>query len=1117
MMSTSTLRPNEPREVNRDREARLVEPFPGNDARRSFPLTDAQREIWLACQMGIGASCAYNESFTLALRGPLALDRFCQALQVAVDRHEALRLTFAEDGSVQFDTPRASIDIPVQDWSTLDAAARQAKIAGIPKEENLQPFDLTRGPLVRARICRLASEHHLLVFTAHYLVCDGWSAGVVLDDVGRIYAASAAGLPLELAPSPCFSPYAAAGSAEPWGPAFERTDEYWLSRFRDIPPPLELPTDFPRSAGIANHCEMHRTVIDASLANELKRLSSAYGCTMYATMLAAFQVLLQRLSGQEESVIGILTAGQASANEPALVGHCVNMLPIRGRTDRARTFPELAQEVNRELAGAREHGRYTYGRLLQKLKLPRTAGRAPLLSVIFNLARRADEGVVFPGLRTELEQNPHGFVNFDLFLSLRETAGGFAVDLEYNAGLFEPATVRRWLGHFETLLRGIAAAPETPLARLPLLNAAERRELLLDWNATHLEFPREASLHELVSAQASRTPDAVAIVDQEERITYDELDRAANRIAHHLRHRGMGGGSLAGICLTRTWRMIAAILGVLKTGAAYVPMDPAYPARRLAGMAADAQLHTLITESGLIDLFNHPAERAEHDVGPARFLFLDQTWESLARESTAALPRYAGANDVAYVIYTSGSTGRPKGVAIEHHSAVSFVQWACTVFRPVELEGVLAGTSVCFDLSIFEIFVTLIAGGKIILAENALQLPELPAAAEVRLVNTVPSVMAELLRAGELPASVLTVNLAGEPLSPQLVHQLYAQPQIQRVFDLYGPTECTTYSTCALREPAGPATIGRPIANTQIYILDAQLQPVPVGVIGELCIGGEGVARGYLRRPELTAEKFVDVSFQPGRVERIYRTGDCARYRTDGSIEYLGRRDQQVKIRGFRIELGEIESALQQHPAVRECRVIARAEASGDACLVAYVVPHSGDPNPSALRTHLQLRLPDYMVPSAFGVLEKLPLTPNGKLDRAALPAPTAAPACADHVAPRTEMEEIVAEIWCDVLERPRISVADNFFELGGHSLLAMRALSRVNQQFGLELSFRQFFSAPTVERFAPLVEAALIDDICTADPTNRTTAAPRVHALGLAALMHSLNELGAVNWLLCA
>jgi amino acid adenylation domain-containing protein len=603
-------------------------------------------------------------------------------------------------------------------------------------------------------------------------------------------------------------------------------------------------------------------------------------------------------------------------------------------------------------------------------------------------------------------------------------------------------------------------------------------------------------LHELFEAQVERTPEAIAVIpftrpsasllakERERMITYRELNQRANQLAHYLRAQGVGPEVIVGVCMARSLEMVVGLLGILKAGGAYVPLDPVYPKERLALMLASAQAPVLLTQQRLVE--NLPEHKAQ-------VVCLDKDWPAITQHSVENPASGVTPQNLAYVLFTSGSTGQPKGVAIEHHSPVALVAWASQVYTASDLVGVLASTSINFDLSVFELFVPLSWGGRVILAENALHLPTLPAARQVTLINTVPSAMAELLHAGNLPASVRTVNLAGEPLRPELVQQIYRQKSVQRVFDLYGPSEDTTYSTFALRQRQGPATIGRPIANTQAYLLDEQLQPVPIGIPGELYLGGDGLARGYLNHPTATAEKFIPNPFvkdEGGRMKdeedsfilhpssfRLYKTGDLARYRPDGNLEFLGRLDYQVKVRGYRIELGEIEIALNQHPAVQENVVVAQEDKVGDKRLIAYIVPKRTAPsalrNASELRRFLQTKLPDYMLPSLFMLLEALPLTPNGKVDRRALPAPDLIRPSVEEtfVAPRTSTEALLADIWAEVLGLERVGIYDNFFELGGQSLLGTRVISRLRDRLQLELPLRIMFEAVTIASLAEHIE----------------------------------------------
>ncbi|HSF41240.1 MAG TPA: amino acid adenylation domain-containing protein, partial [Thermoanaerobaculia bacterium] len=667
-----------------------------------------------------------------------------------------------------------------------------------------------------------------------------------------------------------------------------------------------------------------------------------------------------------------------------------------------------------------------------------------------------------PGLRLTPLPGESRTAKFDLSLVFEETADGISGAIEYSTDLFEAATIERLAGHLDALLSAAAAAPETRLSALPILSEAERRELLA-WNGTG-EAGSGGCLHELFEAQAARTPGAVALVDGTRRWTYRELDLRANLLAHRLIRRGVGPEVPVAVCLERTADLPAALLAVLKAGGAYVPLDPAHPRERLAFLLEDSRAAVLLTRSGLVEGLagTIPTLDLEGDEpgGPDR-----------GKPSSGVSPAH-----LAYVLYTSGSTGRPKGVAVEHRSAAALIHWARGTFSAEELAGVLAATSAGFDLSVFEMFAPLSAGGAAILAANALVLPDLPAAGEVTLVNTVPSAIAVLARQGGIPPSVRTVNLAGEPLKASLAREVYERSRAERIWNLYGPTEDTTYSTAARVGPsdAREPSIGRPLPGTRAHVLDPGGREVPVGVPGELCLAGAGLARGYLGRPGLTAERFVPDPFSPAPGARLYRTGDLVRRRPGGDLDFLGRLDHQVKIRGVRVELGEIESVLAAHPAVREAVALVRGD-DGDRRLVAWVVPADGAvPQPAALREHLRAELPEAMVPGAFVVLERLPLTPNGKLDRRALPAPEHTPQAA-YTAPRNQVEEILAGLWGEVLRVGRVGIHDNFFDLGGHSLLGVRLLSQVRDLFGVTLEVRSIFEQPTVAGMAVAIGQELV------------------------------------------
>ena len=1033
----------------------------------TLPLTLGQREIWYVSQLGPALSAAYNESATLHLRGPLDEAALARALEALVARHEVLRLTIAPDGESQ----RLAVAAP--------AALGRTDLAGGPAEEQEarleaevdriigEPFDLVAGPLWRVHLIRLAPQRHALVAAFHHIICDGWSRSVLLQELGRLYGLARAGRPADLPPPASFAEFVRSEVVRRDSAETRAAEQFWRAQFPDGAPVLEIPSDRPRPAQRTHAASYRRRRLDPATAAAIRRLAAEHDATHFTVLLGGFSALLHRLSGQDDLVIGVPAAPQILAGLPGLAGHCVNLLPVRSRVGAGQDFAAYLQALRRTTLDAFEHWHHPFASLLRQLNLPRDPNRVPLANVTFNVGRQRG-ALAFAGLEVEASNNPKRFVNFDLSFNVTETDSALELDCHFSTELFDADTIQRHLDRFELLLRSAAADPACAVHRLPLLTPAEQRRVLVEWNRTAIAYPPDPCLHDLFERQAARTPDAVALVWGEERWTYRRLNERANQIAHRLRRLGVKPETPVGLLAGRTAATIAGVLGILKAGGAYIPLDPAYPAERTAVMLEDSRAAVVVTDgprggSGGASVLDLAAAAAELDREPVD--------DPLG----VSLPAH-----LAYVIYTSGSTGRPKGVALEHRNAVNFVHWARDVFSPPELAGVLAATSLCFDLSVFEVFVPLSWGGTVILADNALHLPALPARDEVTLINTVPSAMTELLRLSAVPASVRTVNLAGEPVTPALVDRLYALPHLLKVHDLYGPTETTTYSTFALRHRGQPATIGRPLANTQVYLLDRNLELVPPGVPGEIGIAGAGVARGYLNQPVLTAQRFVPLPFDSAADARLYRTGDLARQRTDGQLEFIGRIDHQVKIRGFRIELGEIESALRRQPGVRDCVVVVTEPSPGDRALAAYVGGTARASDEPAFRAALARQLPDYMVPATLVFLERLPLTPTGKVDRKALPAPeaSAAPRRAGGTAPRTVTEEVLAGIWSDVLRQPRVGVHDNFFELGGHSLLVTQALARIHQAFGVELPLRTAFESPTIAELAAAIEHALVEDL---------------------------------------
>ncbi|MDF2629023.1 MAG: hybrid, partial [Symbiobacteriaceae bacterium] len=1041
-----------------------------------LPLSFAQQRLWFLDQLEPG-SPFYNIPVAWRVTGRLELPVLERSLAELAAGHESLRTTFvSQDGKpVQVIHPATGVPVALTDLTALDPADREAELQRILRREAVRPFDLAAGPLLRVLLVRLSPDEHLLMCNVHHIIADGWSMGVLLQELTALYGAFAEGQPSPLAPLPVqYADFALWQRDCLEKGELQRQLAYWKTRMAGAPAVLELPTDRPRPAVQSFRGAVLPLKLPGSLAKRLGALSRQEGATLFMTLLASFQVLLARYSGQTDIVVGSPVAGRSRAELEGLIGFFVNTLLHRTDLSGAPTFRELLARVREGSLGALDHQDVAFQHLVEELQPQRTLSHAPLFQVMFSMESmpvglHAQHGLTFAPFVVG-----HDTSKFDLTLSVQETDDGIVGALEYSTDLFDAATIERLAGHFATLLEGIAANPDAPVDALPLLTEAESHRLLTEWNATQRDYRTGLLISQLFEEQVARTPDAAALVCGRERISYRELNDRANRLAAYLRELGAGPDGLVGVCLDRTAEMVVALLGVLKAGGAYVPLDPAYPRERLAVIAEEAQVKLLLTRQQFAGLVTAPN---------ARVVAIDTEWAEIAGRSGENAPSAALETNLAYVIYTSGSTGRPKGVAITHASAVTFIHWALETFAPRELAGVLFSTSICFDLSIFELFATLSAGGKVILAENLLELPLLPAAQEVTLINTVPSGMAELLRMKGVPAGVVTVNLAGEPLPNSLAQDVYGLGHIERVYNLYGPTEDTTYSTYTLvaRGATQNPAIGRPVSGTQAYIVDGHFRPVPIGVPGELYLGGAGLARGYYGRPDLTAERFMPnpLSDEPGA--RIYRTGDLARWLPDGQIEYLGRIDDQVKVRGFRIELGEVQEALLTCPGVSEAVVVARQQS-----LAAYFSA-ARDLTVQELRAHLGRRLPAYMIPAAFVQLAQMPHLPNGKVDRKALPAPTReraeqAAAADTSVTTVTPVEQRLAAIWQRLLGLEQVGTHENFFDLGGHSLLIIRLRSAVEEEMGVTLPVTEFFKHPTVASLA----ARLTETAPAAAPSRR-------------------------------
>ena len=1051
------------------------------DRANDLPLSFAQQRLWFLDQLEGGS--LYNMPIALRIEGDLSVAALSQALAEVVRRHEVLRTVFSQAGSEaggqvrQVILPAAGFEVAHVDLTSLPPDLREPVAAERIAEEARRPFDLARGPLLRAGLWRLGATDHLLLLAMHHIVSDGWSLGVLVHEVTALYVAFARVLPSPLPELPVqYADFAAWQQSWLSGDVLDGELSWWREHLAGAPPRLELPTDRPRAATQSRIGGTLALAFDPELSAALSRLAQHRSVTLFMVLLAAFESLLGRLADTPDLCVGTPIAGRTRRETEDLIGFFVNTLVMRGDLSGDPAFAEHLARVRREALAVYAHQDLPFEKLVGELAPVRSLSVTPLFQVFLALQNAPLGPVELPGVKLVPVELESGLARFDLEVSLEETAAGLTGAVQYDTGLFDRTTIARLGVQLDVLLRSAVASPERRLSDLALLTAAERQQLVEEWSHPETVPRLSGTLHGLFAAQAARTPAATAVIAGTERLSYGELDARANRLARRLRSLGVGPEVPVAVCAGRSAGLVAALLAVLKAGGAYLPLDPNYPPERLAFLLADAGATVLLTESAL-------AGRCGGFSGVMVEMDPTDPTDPTARtdRSDAPLP-----GSLAYLIYTSGSTGVPKGVAIPHGSALRLVEWALARYSAAELAGVLFSTSISFDLSIFEIFVPLSSGGTVIVADNALALPGLPAAPEVTLVNTVPSALAGLLDLGPLPAAVRTVNLAGEPLRGALAERVHGAG-VARLWNLYGPSEDTTYSTgteVAAEIPGTPGInrepdIGRPLAGSTAFVLDGGFEVLPVGVPGELCLGGEALARGYLNRPELTAERFVPNPFGGLGGSRLYRTGDRARWRPDGALELLGRIDHQVKIRGFRIELGEIEAVLSGHPAVREAAVTAPATpagASGDRRLVAYVVSAtegSGPLDAAALGIYLGSRLPSFMVPSVWVELAALPLTRTGKVDRKALPAPGEAAMVgvgAVYEAPRTATEEMLAGIWGDLLHRERVGVHDNFFALGGHSLLATQVVSRLRDRLGVELPVRALFEQPTVAGLAVLL-----------------------------------------------
>ena len=1038
-----------------------------------MPLSYAQQRLWFIHELE-PATSAYNVPAAVRICGKLDVKALEQTFSELVRRHEPLRTRFSLVNGVPRQVIGEISDFEIQkvDLTAAPPEEREEKAKSLAREEAGQPFDLELGPVLRIKLLCLSDEDHVLLLTMHHIVCDGWSLGILLREVSALYGAFSAKLPSPLKDLPVqYADYSAWQRSWLHGPVMDQQLGYWKRQLAGIAA-LELPTDFPRPAVQTQHGSRMKIELPSDLCGKLRSFARSRGATLYMALLAAFEALLHRYTGQENFAIGSPIAGRKHAETEGLIGFFVNTLVLRSSVSAGVKFSELLQKIKETTLDAYAHQDVPFEKLVEELQPTRNTGRTPLFQAVFVLqnAPLSDLEIgscqLLPFSGVEIST-----AKFDLTLDLWDLESGGRGALEYNTQLFEAQTISRMLEHYQLTLNAMVVSPEQVISEFPILTEDEQKQLLVDWNRTQVEYPRNKCIHELFAEQASQTPQAIAIEYEGQWLTYEELDSRANQLTHYLKHLGAGPEMKIGVCMERSLDLVPALLAILKAGGAYLPLDPGYPNQRLRYMIEDSATNLVITQPSM-------AKRFAKD--GVRIICLTSDGDDIAAQPRTAPTLVSTQDNLAYVIYTSGSTGLPKAVGVTHSSVLRLVYGS----NFADLSGkrkFLQFAPVAFDASILEIWGCLLNGGTLVLftAGNA-ALADLADFIETRTIDTAwltAGLFHQIMEtAGEKLHGLRQLLVGGDVVSPGWAHKALQSASGLVLINGYGPTENTTFTTCHRMdkpEDLGPASvpIGKPVSNTQVYVLDERMQPVPVGVAGELYTGGDGLARGYLNSAALTAEKFIPNHFSEKPGARLYRTGDLVRWTNSGNLEFMRRLDHQVKVRGHRIELGEIESALEQVEGVNQAVVITRDNQFGEKQLIAYLVM-SGAKNPSALREELRTELPDYMIPAHFVPLEELPLTPNGKIDRDALPSPASEWVRTEsYVPPRTPLEKELSDIWSELLGLKQISIHDDFFRMGGHSLLAVRLRSAVLDRLKRDFPLRDLFQASTIAGLASLLE----------------------------------------------
>jgi amino acid adenylation domain-containing protein len=1070
-------------------------PFGVKEIQRVVPSIEPQIEIFTSCMLGgEDASRCYNESVSLQLSGSFNKSAMFRALQDIVSRHELLRATFSADGTQVFIQKSLDLKILFEDVSGKEVN-HENWISDFKSVDAHTTFDLLNGPLFRVALFRLAEHEHYLTLSAHHIICDGWSLGILMQELSKLYSAYAKGDEPSLTEAPLFSTYA----IDQWN--FSQSDEfrkikgYWTEQFKNDIPVLNVPTDYPWPNARTYKSTREDFKIDPTVVASIKALGIKSGCSFVTTFLSLFELYLHRLTNQDDIVVGMPAAGQSVTGNHGLIGHCVNLLPLRSRLEEGDDFNQFLKKQKRSVLDAFDHQLFTFSSLLKELPIPRDPSRVPLVPIVFNIDMGMDAGVKFHGLQHQLISNPRAFETFEIFLNATGSEQTMVLEWSYNTNLFKSATIQKMMRDFEGLISEVIQNPRAHLRNMERVNIETPEEKFITWD-TAADYPKNKTVHQLIMETAAQYADNLAVSFDGYQLTYQKLNEKSNQLAALLIQQGVRTGDTIGLAVERSHQMVIALLAIMKAGAAYIPIDPDYPEDRIQFMLADACPKILLTSKKYKGRYARTSKQ----------IFIEEIWPKLKHFSKTVPTAKVEANDLAYILYTSGSTGKPKGVKILHKSLVNFLSSFRKIFAITPGDKMIGLTTLSFDISGLELYLPLISGASVNIlpketAKDGRLLLDAIKSIRPTIMQATPGSWQMLLDAGWNEDSIIkTICSGGESLSLDLSRKLHNR--CKNLYNLYGPTETTIWSTAKKLDPDTEIiTIGKPIDNTQVYILDESLTHVKQNTIGEIYIAGEGVAEGYLNRPELSMNRFIPDPFSNVPGTKMYRTGDLGKILANGDIQCFGRIDQQVKIRGHRIEPGEIEHHLNQEVDVKTSVVIAKGAHAGDQKLVAYVVP-KGDIKMISGKSYqqnvpgfddgnghyfdfegkkevitrwksvLKKSLPLYMVPNDFVILSKLPFTPNGKVDRNALPDPGY---CTNRgksfVAPRNNNEKMIADIWCRFLKIEKVSIQDDFFEIGGHSFIAVQMMVELEKKTGIRVPPAILFESSTIEKLAAKFE----------------------------------------------